>query len=192
MERGFRVTGVDLSPVMILHAARNVPKARFLVADAAHFRTRARFEAAVSTFDSLNHILEPESLRATFRNVAAVLTPGGLFAFDILLEGASRQQWQSGEAIIRDDHILKITGDGFDPETGLATCRLALLRKRRGKWRRTEVAITERFYVSAEVDRALCEAGFERADTYDARDLGVDGELGSGRVWFVAGKGRRP
>ena len=191
--RGYRVTGVDASPGMIRYAARSAPGARFHVADAARFRTRARFDAAVSTFDSLNHILQPEALAAALRNVAAVLVPGGAFVFDMLLEDAYREHWHLDGAIVKDEHVLAIAGDGYDPQTRLATCRLALMRKRNGAWRRSDVTITERFYTPKEVDDRLRAAGFGTIQCYDARDLGMDGDIGAGRAWFVAEKpGRMP
>src|SRR5690242_8102807 len=58
-DRGYRVAGFDLSPVMVEIARKRVPQARFEVADVTQYRTRSRFDAAVSTFDSLNHLLDP-------------------------------------------------------------------------------------------------------------------------------------
>ncbi|HEV2445551.1 MAG TPA: class I SAM-dependent methyltransferase, partial [Candidatus Sulfopaludibacter sp.] len=87
-ERGYRVAGVDVSEPMIAYACRNVPAAEFHLADAASFHAPGLFDAAVSTFDSLNHIASPAGLEATLRNAAAALRPGAPFAFDMLLEEA--------------------------------------------------------------------------------------------------------
>ena len=76
--RGYRVTGIDASAAMIRHARENAPAAEFQVADAGQFRLPARFDAAVSTFDSLNHLLSLEALEAAFRNIAAALEPAPL------------------------------------------------------------------------------------------------------------------
>src|SRR5947209_75538 len=50
-ERGYRVTGFDLSPAMIAIARQRVPEAQFTVADVTEFRTRSHFDAAVCSFD---------------------------------------------------------------------------------------------------------------------------------------------
>src|ERR1043166_3636591 len=55
--RGCRVTGIDVSAEMISYARGNVPGAEFHVADVTTFEPRGSFDAAVSTFDSLNHII---------------------------------------------------------------------------------------------------------------------------------------
>ena len=184
-ERGYGVTGFDASPAMIDLARAHAPAARFEVADAARFRTRARFDAAVSTFDSLNHILEPADLSAAFRRVAAALKPGAPFAFDILLEAAYRTDWAENFTLVRDDHVLLIGGSGFDFRTRLAHCRVTTFRKIEGVWRRADTEIQERCYTAAEIDGALREAGFRRNACYDAHDLGMSGQLGEGRVFYV-------
>jgi len=184
-ERGYRVSGIDASPAMIELARAHAPDAHFEVADAARFRTRSKFDAAVSTFDSLNHILDPADLGAALRRVAAALKPGAPFAFDILLEPAYRTDWAENFSLVRDDHVLVISGSGFDFRTQLAQCRITTFRKIDGRWRRADTEVRERCYSSDEIDRALCEAGFGGAVCYDAHDLGMGGQLGEGRVFYV-------
>lgn len=187
-ERGFPVTGIDLSESMIAYARRNVPQSRFQVADAAGFRPDIRFDAAVSTFDSLNHLLELPHLEAAFRNVAAALAPGGLFAFDMLLEEAYQTHWGESFALVRDDHVLTITGSGFDFRTRLAQCTITMFRLIESQWRRSDATIVERCYTGEEIGRALDLAGFSEICCYDAGDLGMAGQLGEGRTFFVAAR----
>jgi SAM-dependent methyltransferase len=184
-ERGYRVTGFDASPAMIDLARRHVPDAQFEVAAAAGFRTSSRFDAAVSTFDSLNHILDPAELAHAFRAVARVLKPGATFAFDILLEAAYRTNWAENFSLVRDDHVLVISGNGFDFRTRMAHCRITMFRRIEGVWRRSDTEVQERCYDTAEVDSALHDAGFDAVECYDAHDLGMSGQLGEGRVFYV-------
>ena len=115
--RGYRVTGIDASPEMIAHARENVPDAAFQVADASAFRVLGKFDGAVSTFDSLNHILSEEALQAAFQRTAAALKPGAPFAFDMLLESAYQTDWSDAFSLVRDDHVLLLSGSGFDFRT---------------------------------------------------------------------------
>jgi SAM-dependent methyltransferase len=186
--RGCTVTGLDLSPAMIGYARQNHPSGDFRVADAAKFHLTGRFDAAVSTFDSLNHILVPADLESAFHNTAASLKPGGLFAFDILLEDAYRTNWGQAFAIVRDDHVLTITGSGFDFRSRKARCTITMFRLLQGQWQRSDVTILERCYTSKEISKALEQAGFGEVQCYAASDLGMAGGLGEGRTFFVAAK----
>jgi SAM-dependent methyltransferase len=188
LARGYKVTGIDLSPGMIGYARENQPSGDFHLADAAKFQLPGRFDAAVSTFDSLNHILVPADLEAAFRNTAVSLKPGGLFAFDILLEDAYHTNWGQAFAIVRDDHVLTITGSGFDFRTRKARCTITMFRLLAGQWQRSDVTIFERCYTGKEISKALKQAGFGEVQCYAASDIGMAGELGEGRTFFVAAK----
>ncbi len=186
--RGFRVTGVDDSPEMIRYARENAPRSEFLLADATDFRLPAEFDAAVSTFDSLNHLLSCDALLAAFRNAAAALKPGGLFGFDMLLEGAYQTNWGESFALVRADHVLTITGSGYDFRSRLAHCTVTMFRFVEERWLRSDVTIEERCYTPQEIGTALEQAGFGEVCCYHAEDLGMAGQLGEGRAFFVAAK----
>ena len=185
-EGGFSVTGVDASAAMIEFARARVPAADFRVAPARDFRVTPRCDAAVCTFDSVNHILDPAGLAQVFRNTAASLTRGAPFAFDVLLEEGYQTRWGEGFSIVRDDHVLMISGSGFDFRTRLAECRLTMFRLIDGAWQRADTVVHERCYTAAEIDAALAGAGFKDIACYHARDLGMEGALGTGRTFYVA------
>ncbi len=87
LERGFTVTGVDLSEHMIAHARQNTAayhdRAAFIVADAADFTIPTPVGLAVSTFDALNHLPDADALRRCFACVYAAVKEGGVFIFDL-------------------------------------------------------------------------------------------------------------
>lgn len=184
--RGFRVTGVDESAAMIECARENVPAAEFHVAAASDFQVQGRFDGAVSTFDSLNHLIGAARLECALERVAASLQPRAPFAFDILTEEAYQTHWGENFAIVRDDHVLIITGSGFDFRTGIARCLITMFRLLDGGWQRSDTVVEEQAYAPREVDSALRRAGFGEIACYDARDLGMAGQLGEGRTFYVA------
>ncbi len=148
----------------------------------------ARFDAAVCTFDSLNHLLSLEALEAAFRNIAAALESGAAFAFDLLSERAYQTRWTESFSIVRDDHVLTFAGEGYDSRTRKAHCEIAMFRRLDGVWRRYDTVIRERCHSPEEIDAALRQAGFGRIRREEARDLGMPGRLGEGRAFFVATK----
>jgi SAM-dependent methyltransferase len=184
--RGYRVSGFDASAEMIRYAREKVPEAEFEVCEAAAFSCQARYDAAVSTFDSLNHILEKEDLEAALGKVARALRPGAPFAFDMLLDEAYHTHWGEAFALVRDDHVLTITGSGYDFRSRVASCTVTMFRLVAGAWRRWDSIIRERCYTLKEIGEAVSRAGFEQLACYDARDLGMAGQLGEGRTFFVA------
>ena len=88
--RGARVTGIDLSPTMIAEAKRRATAqgvaehCRFLVQDLAVLDAGQRFDLVLSV-TVLQHILEPQGLRAALQRMVDHLTEGGTL---ILLEAA--------------------------------------------------------------------------------------------------------
>lgn len=187
-ERGFAVAGIDASAEMSAYARRNVPGAEFHVGDAAAFQAPGEFDAAVSTFDSVNHILDLDALTAAFRNTAGALQPGAPFCFDVLFEAAYKTGWGENFALVREDHVLVITGSGYNPHDRIAQCTITMFRQLDGAWRRADSTVRERCYTAAEIDSALSEAGFGEVLCYDARDLGMGGQLGEGRTFYIATK----
>src|SRR5579875_3088746 len=56
VRRGYRVTGIDSSSELIALARTAVPGAEFRVQDARNIQLEEPCDAALSTFDSLNHL----------------------------------------------------------------------------------------------------------------------------------------
>jgi SAM-dependent methyltransferase len=88
--RGAVVTGIDVSPTMIAEARRRSAARRlagrchFLVQDVAGLALTQRFDRILSV-TVLQHILDPQALRAALARMAAHLTEEGVL---ILLEAA--------------------------------------------------------------------------------------------------------
>lgn len=185
--RGYRVAGLDGSEQMLCHARENVPGADFVLADAREFSFAEPFDAAISVFDSLNHIASLEDLGRVFENVARALSPGGWFLFDLNRENAYRYFWNGPWAIVEEESAC-ISRGSFDEESGVARCDLTLFR-REGEWRRTDTVLFQKCHPVPGVTGALERAGFERVDLYDSADLGMTGDIACARTFFV---GQRP
>ena len=84
---GIEASGVDLSEAMIAIARERSGALRFIAHDMVTYRDEAQYDLITSTGDALNHIFDPDDLLRIFDNVHAMLSPGGLFVFDLLGEG---------------------------------------------------------------------------------------------------------
>lgn len=79
------VTGVDLSPMMILLARANVPSARFILADIMCAEIPAASLDAVTSFYAIFHLPKTEH-EELFRRVYRWLKPGGQFLTTLSLQ----------------------------------------------------------------------------------------------------------
>lgn len=186
-ERGFKVVGADCSLEMLRFAKRKTPGAGFFAADARTLVLPARFDAVVSTFDSMNHIMEPLDLERVFRNVEASLCEGGVFAFDLLLEEAYEVMWKKSGFFLEDDNACLICGT-YDRPTRMASVKLTLFRDD-GGWKRDDVTVTERFHPLGEVVSSLESCGFSGIEVSRAGvDFDMPADEGTGRVFIRAKK----
>lgn len=84
IERGWRVTGCDVSPAMLEIAAGKVDGAvELLLADMRELPDLGEFDLIWSVNDALNYLLSPEEMTATLAGMARNLAPRGLVLFDV-------------------------------------------------------------------------------------------------------------
>lgn len=188
--RGFPLTGLDLSREMLAYARRNAPAAAFVEADARDFSLPQRFDAVVSTFDSLNHILTLRELTAVFRNVRRALAPGGLFFFDVNLEMGFREHWQEHFSVVEERRVCVVSGT-YDRAARLGRYDFTLFRQEENgnghAWRREDFSISERCYTKEALGAALARAGLARVRYFDAvGDAGLKDHRG--RVFVLAAR----
>ncbi len=86
---GLNVTAADLSGAMLEHCRRRAAEAdvklsRVVCRPAEETDEHDSFDACISCFGSLNHILEAQRLQKTFVRVHRALRSGGVFIFDLL------------------------------------------------------------------------------------------------------------
>jgi SAM-dependent methyltransferase len=181
------MTGIDSSEGMLRFAREKVPAGDFFLLDARAFDFPPRFQAALSTFDSLNHVIALEELAAVFQNVRRALSDGGLFLFDLNLEEAYLREWSKQSAIVEEDHACIVRG-GYDPATRIGRAEITMFRREEG-WRRSDATLFQKSHAPEEVESALAQAGFGAIRRYDAgTGLGMAGEIGVGRAFFLAVK----
>ena len=85
LERGWQVTGCDLSPAMIEGARAKVgDRADLHVADMRELPELGEFDLIWSINSAMNYLLSVEELTATLVGMRRNLAPGGLVLFDLL------------------------------------------------------------------------------------------------------------
>jgi ubiquinone/menaquinone biosynthesis C-methylase UbiE len=85
LERGWRVTGCDVSPAMIEAARAKVDdRAELVVADMRELPLLGEFDLIWAINTPLNYLLDGEELRAALAGMRRNLAPGGFVLFDAL------------------------------------------------------------------------------------------------------------
>ncbi|HEX8746774.1 MAG TPA: class I SAM-dependent methyltransferase [Pyrinomonadaceae bacterium] len=181
---GYSVTGLDASAKMLRFAKRHAPRSRFVLADARSFDLPQSFDAAVSTFDSLNHLMTLEELEAAMACVHRSLVRGGLFLFDMNMESGFINHWADYFSIVEKDGACILRGR-YDREERVGRYDITMFRRRGERWERSDAVITERCYSMKEIKGALRQSGFAELSIFDAeRDMGLVDN--TGRKFFLA------
>jgi SAM-dependent methyltransferase len=110
LDRGWRVTGCDISPAMLELARAKVGESVQLhVADMRELPALGRFDLVWAVNDALNYLLSPEEFESTLAGMGRNLAPGGVILFDVntlvtyrrffssecvVEEGGRRMVWQ--------------------------------------------------------------------------------------------------
>jgi SAM-dependent methyltransferase len=185
--RGYHIVGIDSSDGMLRIARHKVPEGVFLTADAANFALETKVDAAVSGFDSLNHLLQAEQLESAFRNVYTALQPGGCFVFDLNISDAYGERWDQTFCGVEPDHAFFMRG-GYDREARIGHTKITMFRLA-GSWERADVAMQQRPWDIPEVTEMLKAVGFQDVCAYRAiEDLNMPGHYGIGRAYFRGSK----
>lgn len=185
-EKGYQVTGIDGSEELLKFARENAPAAEFIHADARDFHLPAHYHAATAFYDSLNHLLSLEELKAVFGNVYRALLGGGWFLFDLNTADSYEKNWRGSFNIVQADHVIAIQSN-YRAAEKMGIFEAAIFRlEDDGRWRRQDIQLTQKCYEIDEIVSALKEVGFHDLQTINAQETY---QMDIGRTFFL---GRKP
>jgi SAM-dependent methyltransferase len=149
--------------------------------------------AAVSIFDSVNHLTRLEELRRFVRGVARSLNPGGLFIFDLNDERAFPNLFSGSWTVEAKGLFVSITASCWADGLRGALHFTVFERRTRG-WERWDFEIQERNWRRQEVKSVLSDAGFrilrcQRIQPYDSGEFEAPRTLWSCRLTRRQGTG---
>jgi SAM-dependent methyltransferase len=166
LARGYSVLACDISPGMVCEAQAKFPShaEAFLVADMRELPPLGEFDFVVCLDDAVNYLLSEDELEATFAGVAELLSPQGIFAFDLNTLQTYRSSF--AQAIVRESESLFFTWRGQSTSTvgagELAAATVEIFAERPdGLWERRSSRHVQRHHPPAAVRAALSQAGLE-------------------------------
>ncbi len=173
LERGWKVTGCDISPAMLELARAKVGKdVRLSVADMRDLPRFGKFDLIWALYDALNYLLNGEELQKALCGMAANLAPGGLLTFDVLTLQGCRTFFTGEHGMKRDGRRLTWRGEGSRDAAAGGICKATFeVEAESGAIARHHHR--QRHYSEAEMRAALKAAGLECVALYGMTTDGI-------------------
>lgn len=177
-QRGYQVTGVDISEEMLATARE---KSRALQLDIDWRKqdltslqlfdeagNEMVFDAAIATFDVFNHLTDPEDLQMLFHTLNPLLTDEGVLLFDVQTPYKLREYLGNHIFTLHRDDVEYMWENHFDEETQICTMNITFfLRQANGLYRRETMTQEERVYDLDLLRLWLKYSDFETAGVYE-------------------------
>ena len=191
-QRGYRVTGVDMSEEMLTVAAMKTqdlePRPMFSCQYLQELRLPRAVDMAVCALDSLDYILDPADCKEAIRRVYKALNPGGIFIFDVNTPEKLRAM-DDQVFLDEDDDVYCVWRGEFDEQTNICSYGMDLFQRHGEVWHRSFEEHREYAYSREQLTEYLKAAGFTHIEVYADREFIAPRE-GEQRIYFKARKGK--
>ncbi|MFD2169196.1 class I SAM-dependent DNA methyltransferase [Tumebacillus lipolyticus] len=178
-ERGYKVTGVDLSEDMLAQAEAKLqahsPRLRFLCQDVRELILPEKCDVAIAFCDGLNYILDEDSLGQAFARVKSQLRPGGMFLFDMHTIYKLREKLGQNVFYEVGEEVTYLWQSRYEQETATVEYDItffAIEDEEEQLYRRFHERHVQRAYERSTVEQLLTDAGFQTVQVY--ADFGWD------------------
>lgn len=198
---GYQVVGVDYSEPMVAAAQaklenRTYPSLRmdpsltnpcFYCQDAAELDLPFEFDTAVSLFDSLNYITDPERFQSACRAVFRHLRPGGVFMFDVNTVYALSHGFFDQDNLYSDSYPRYVWRSRWDDISRLCTVEMDFeISGASGRETFHETHV-QRGYTRTELQEYLENAGFQDIEFLQAYTMRRPGKRAD-RIYVLASR----
>ncbi|MFZ5945959.1 MAG: class I SAM-dependent DNA methyltransferase [Bacillota bacterium] len=192
-QHSFKVTGIDISEEMLTQAEQksrsNGIKIPYFKQDIRNLSFREEFDIVVSTFDTLNYLIEPGDIKKGIANIYLALKRQGIFIFDINSHYKLANTLSENVFTYNTDELVYIWENCYDEINQLCQMDLTFfaLDHTSGKYLRFNETHMQKAFYTEEICTLLMDSGFEI--------LGIYGELAfespmenEERIFFAARK----
>ena len=181
LERGYAVTGCDISPEMLAVATAKAPGAELFTADVRELGHVGEFDLITCLDDAVNYLTGDADLDPAFDSFARNLAGDGVLVFDLNTVSTYRTTWARDATLESPELFLAWRGqsdESFEPG-GIADLIVeAFSETSMGVYERVTSRHLERHHPRPDVERALAGAGLAA--------VGVFGLLPDGSLDTVA------
>jgi SAM-dependent methyltransferase len=175
---GYRVTGLDLSPIFLAHAraaARDAGvRVRWIRSDMRSIPYENEFAAVINIFTAFGYLEHEGEDQKVLQAVARALAPGGVFLLEIAHRDAVVRHLFPSDVDHHEDGLLAIQEQEFDLLNSRLHVRVTMVE---AEGARKEYRYSMRLYTLTELYHMLAVAGL-RLEAYfgglDGNDLTLD------------------
>ena len=185
---GYSVRACDISAGMVLEAQQKLPSyaEAFFVADMRELPPLGEFDFVLCLDDAINYLLSDDELATTFSGAAALLSPSGVFAFDV--NSIQTYRTSFAQTLVREGDGLFFAWRGEGAATAapgqLASAMVETFAERAdGLWERSSSRHVQRHHRQDVVRAELARAGLECCAV--AGQLAVDEDRQIKLVYFA-------
>lgn len=169
LERGYAVTGCDISAEMVELAAGKAPAADLFVADIRELGEVGSFDLVTCLDDSLNYLTGEGDLDAALGSLALNLARDGVLVFDVNTLSTYRTTFARDMSLDGDGVFLVWRGGCSGSEAPGCSADLvveAFTETGPGLYERVSTRHTQRHHPRPDVERALAGAGLAVAGVF--------------------------
>lgn len=181
LERGYTVSGCDISPEMLAIARAKAPGVELFTADVRELEEVGEFDLITCLDDAVNYLIGDVDLDLAFGSLARNLAEDGVLVFDLNTVSTYRTTWARDATLESPALFLAWRGrsdEGFEPG-GIAELIVeAFSQTTMGVYERVTSRHVERHHPRPAVERALAGAGLAA--------VGVFGQLPDGSLDSLA------
>lgn len=173
-KRGYSVTGIDISKVMIEKARKKSKKqkikADFFVQDIRNIKLNRKFDCAICMFGGFGYILTYDDLIDVFSGLKKHLNKDGLFVFEFWNTGGLKPSPYKSWMKTQDESttLYRFSESNFDPYINILNVNMHFIVIRKDKLVETFSETHKiRCYTLAELQQYLSNNEFELLSAYD-------------------------
>ena len=186
-QKGYKLTGIDLSGDMLSAASDKARKAgqqiAFVRQDMRSLSLPHPIDAVISACDGVNYLVKPDAVKSFFKSAHSNLKPGGALAFDISNSLKLESMGAEGLYAEETEDCAYLWQNEFDSDTRILCMDLSFyIKAPDGRYDRFSETHRQKAWRCEEITQALEETGF-----CDITVCGSD-ESEDKRVYFSAKK----
>lgn len=187
LERGYKITGLDISENMLIKAKQKCA-CDFVRGDMRDFVVNGKFDACIAMFAVMGYVTENSDIVKALKNIRAHLEPNGLFVFDVWNGLAVLRTLPELRVKVVENDKVKIVRiadpklKSFDHVCEV-NYKMIVLNKEDNTFNEFNEMHVVRFYFPQEIKCFLSETGFELLKICPFLDL--NGNVDE-TVWNIA------